>query len=247
MTALSIRIRRKYFGERPPHNSAPPVIGHIDLNIGSGQFVCLVGSSGCGKTTLLNLVADLDQDFEGEIRFSEPSHRSPRIGYVFQNPRLLPWRTVEENITLALPPDHDPHEVGRLFEHLGLQNILGMYPEHLSLGMSRRVALIRAFAIQPDLLLMDEPLVSLDPPTARRIRELIIQLWQERTHTVLFVTHDLNEAIELADRLVFLSSSPASIVGDVIVDIPRPQRNELRIEAFKAHLHSEYPAIAGLL
>lgn len=247
MTALSIRVRSKYFAERPPQNSSPPVIGHIDLNISSGQFVCLVGSSGCGKTTLLNLVAGLDQKFEGEIRFSQLPHGSPRIGYVFQNPRLLPWRTVEENIALALPPDHDPDEVSRLFEPLGLQNVLGMYPEHLSLGMSRRVALIRAFAIQPDLLLMDEPLVSLDPPTARRIRELIIHLWQERTHTVLFVTHDLNEAIELADRLVFLSSSPASIVGDVIVDIPRPQRNEQQIEAFKARLHFEYPAIAGLL
>ena len=246
MTALNIRIRRKDFGDsRRP--SAPPVIGPVDLDVSSGEFVCFVGSSGCGKTTLLNLVAGLDRNFEGEIRFDQPTQGVPRIGYVFQNPRLLPWRTVEENIALALPPGHDPREVSRLFEHLGLQNVLGIYPEHLSVGMSRRVALIRAFAIQPDLLLMDEPLVSLDPPTARRIRELIIQLWQERTHTVLYVTHDLNEAIELADRLVFLSSSPATIVGNVTVDIPRAQRNEHTIEAFKLHLHSEYPAITRLL
>ncbi|MBT5436356.1 MAG: ABC transporter ATP-binding protein, partial [Methylococcales bacterium] len=122
------------------------------------------------------------------------------------------------------------------------------YPQRLSLGMSRRVALVRAFAINPDILLMDEPFVSLDAPTARKIRKQLITLWDQQQHTVLFVTHDLREAITLADRLIFLSSSPMTIVRDVKITVPRAQRfNENQIEQFKNQLLSQYPNINHLL
>jgi NitT/TauT family transport system ATP-binding protein len=154
---------------------------------------------------------------------------------------------VRQNIALALPKDTDPAYVDHLFEVVGLKDALDQYPERLSLGMSRRAALVRGFAANPDLLLLDEPFVSLDPPTARRIRELLLRLWQERPHTVLFVTHDLREAIELADRLVFLAGSPASVAADIPVDLPREARDNRAVDEFRRHLYAGYPGIRVLL
>jgi ABC-type nitrate/sulfonate/bicarbonate transport system ATPase subunit len=123
-----------------------------------------------------------------------------------------------------------------------------VYPERLSLGMSRRVAIIRAFAVDPELLLMDEPFVSLDAPTARQARELLLKLWQQRPHTVLFVTHDLREAIALADRLIFLSAAPMQVVSEIVVPIARNDRgNELAIESFRQQLLQNHPEIKQLL
>ena len=243
VTDLNIDITRKDYRKRAPSRSGAPIIENLRISVRSGEFVALVGASGCGKTTLLNLVAGLDQDYTGAIRCGI----KPRLGYVFQNPRLLPWRTVRENIELALPPDHDSGYVDHLFEVVGLKDAQALYPERLSVGMSRRAALVRAFAVNPDLLLMDEPLVSLDPPTARRIRELIIRLWKERPHTVLFVTHDLAEAVELADRLVFLSSSPATVLADIPIETPREQRNAGHLEDFRQRLRDSYPELLTLL
>lgn len=245
MTALRIDIRRKAY--RSKRTTTGAIIENLRLEVGSGEFVCLVGPSGCGKTTLLNLVAGLDRDYTGSIELALLERAEPRLGYVFQNPRLLPWRTVRENIALALPEDHDPAYVDHLFDVVGLAAAREVYPERLSVGMGRRAALVRAFAINPDLLLMDEPLVSLDPPTARRIRKLIVRLWRERPHTVLFVTHDIGEAIELGDRLVFLSASPARLVADVRIDLPRDQRDAAQVDAFRRGLRREYPALAMLL
>jgi sulfonate transport system ATP-binding protein len=245
MTRVHIDIEAKFY--RADGRAGPvPTLRNLHITLGAGEFVCLVGPSGCGKTTLLNLVAGLDADFEGAIRI-ESASESPRIGYVFQNPRLLPWRTVRENIELALPEAADPADVDHLFETVGLTQARELYPERLSLGMSRRVALVRAFAVNPDLLLMDEPFVSLDPPTARRVRELLLDLWLERPHTVLFVTHDLREAVELADRLVFLGTAPASVIGDVPVAIPRGGRDDAAIEAFLKTLRADHPAVRVLL
>lgn len=242
MTGVRIHIAAKHY-----HGGNPtaPTIRDLRLELASGEFVCLVGSSGCGKTTLLNIVAGLDKDYDGSVEIDTAGE--PRIGYVFQNPRLLPWRTVRENIALALPKETDPGDVDHLFEVVGLSAARDVYPERLSLGMSRRAALVRAFAINPDLLLMDEPFVSLDPPTARRVRELVLALWRERPHTVLFVTHDLREAVALADRLVFLTSAPAAILREIPVAIPREQRDEASIEAFKKALVEDYPEIRALL
>jgi NitT/TauT family transport system ATP-binding protein len=242
MTEVHIAIRGKNFATH-----AKPVIGELELTLASAEFVCLVGPSGCGKTTLLNIIAGLDEDFCGAITLSGQQARS-RIGYVFQNPRLLPWRTVRENIDLALDGKQSPEAVDALLDIMNLTAMQHVYPERLSLGMSRRVAIIRAFAVNPDVLLLDEPFVSLDPPTARQVRTLLLELWRQKPHTVLFVTHDLREAIALADKLVFLSGAPMTVVSEIAVPIPRGERHdEGTLEAFRQTLLNDYPAIKSLL
>ncbi|MDP2903594.1 MAG: ATP-binding cassette domain-containing protein [Methylovulum sp.] len=222
-------------------------IANLKLSLTSGEFVCLVGPSGCGKTTLLNIIAGLDKDYDGDIRAGQHSTH-PKIGYVFQNPRLLPWRTVRENIDLVLDKTPSSAELDSLIETMQLASSQHVYPERLSLGMSRRVAIVRAFAVDPEILLMDEPFVSLDAPTARQARGLLLKLWQQRPHTVLFVTHDLREAIALADRLIFLSASPMRVVSEIIVPIARNERDdECTIEGFRQQLKYDYPEINALL
>jgi ABC-type nitrate/sulfonate/bicarbonate transport system ATPase subunit len=240
MTRVRIDIQEKRYP-----NAAPSIQG-LHLELTPGEFVCLVGPSGCGKTTLLNILAGLDPDYQGAVEIGTGAAQ-PRIGYMFQNPRLLPWRTVRDNIALALPAGTDSAYVDHLFEVVGLTEARDLYPEQLSLGMSRRAALVRAFAINPDFLLMDEPFVSLDPPTARRVRELLVTLWQERPHTVLFVTHDLREAVELADRLVFLAKSPASVIATVPVPLARDRRDEAAVDEFRKSLDRDYPVLRSLL
>ncbi len=221
-------------------------IKDFELSLDSGEFVCLVGPSGCGKTTLLNIIAELDDDFNGVVKFKGTRSRS-KIGYVFQNPRLLPWRTVRENIELAVNDPNEADNIDALLDVMQLKKFEHAYPERLSLGMSRRVAIIRAFAINPGLLLMDEPFVSLDAPTARQVRELLIELWQHRPHTVLFVTHDLREAIALADRIVFLTAAPMQVANQVQITIPSSGRgNEAEIEKYRGNLLKAHPELIDL-
>jgi len=243
MNGIEIRIDSK----RYPSQSQQ-VIQNFALSLANGEFVCLLGRSGCGKTTLLNCLAGLDNTYQGRVSHARQPNR-PNIGYVFQNPRLLPWRTVRENIELVVAePIQAAGTIDNLLDTMQLLPIQHSYPERLSLGMSRRVAIIRAFAVNPDLLLMDEPFVSLDAPTARQVRELLLQLWQQRPHTVLFVTHDLREAIALADRLVFLSAAPMRVVSEIQVAIPRAARDdENQIEAFRQQLKRNHPEIQTLL
>jgi ABC-type nitrate/sulfonate/bicarbonate transport system ATPase subunit len=246
VTQIHIRITDKTF---PAIDKAGPhrAIANLDFSLESGEFVCLVGPSGCGKTTLLNIIAGLDRDYEGDTTLAD-QHVQPKIGYVFQNPRLLPWRTVRENIELAMTGEQSSPGVDALLEAMQLSGSQHVYPERLSLGMSRRAAIIRAFAIDPELLLMDEPFVSLDTPTARQVRELLVKLWQQRPHTVLFVTHDLREAIALADRIIFLSTAPMTVVSEIRVPIPRNERNnENAIDTFRQHLIQNHPLIRQLL
>ena len=246
MSAIKIDILNKRFpgvGEATGHLA----IENLNLTINPQEFVCLVGPSGCGKTTLLNIIAGLDTDFTGEISVGQVTKKS-KIGVVFQNPRLLAWRTVRQNIELVQERFQNAELIDELLDVMQLTVFQNVYPERLSLGMSRRVALIRAFAVNPDLLLMDEPFVSLDAPTARQVRDLLLLLWEKRPHTVLFVTHDLREAIALADRLVFLSAAPMGFVADIKVSIPRTERNnEQAIEEFRQQLMNEYPAIKQLI
>jgi len=242
MTDIQININNKTYP-----TATQPSIANLKLSLNSNEFICLVGPSGCGKTTLLNIIAGLDNDYDGEILVGQ-QHTHPNIGYIFQNPRLLPWRTVRENIELVLGEHQSPDVIDALLEVMQLTQAQHVYPERLSLGMSRRVSIIRAFAIDPEVLLMDEPFVSLDAPTARQVRELLVKLWQQRPHTVLFVTHDLREAIALADRLIFLSASPMQAVSEIIVPIARSERgNELAIESFRQQLLQNHPEIKQLL
>lgn len=220
---LVIRVRRKIYpatANREPYE----VLRNIEIEIAPRSFVVLTGPSGCGKSTLLNIVAGLDKDFEGEIALGAPD---THVGFIFQSPRLLPWRTVKENIELALP-EGDPKlaKSPEMLRQVGLEDFASQYPERLSLGMQRRAALARGFITEPDILLMDEPFVSLDDPTAQGLRELLMALWTRRPTTVVFVTHDRAEAVMLATRILRLSASNATIIQDETVRLSTTDRTD---------------------
>jgi ABC-type nitrate/sulfonate/bicarbonate transport system ATPase subunit len=210
------------------------VINGLELRLEAGSFGALIGPSGCGKTTILKIAAGLDPDFRGQLR----TPGSGRLGIVFQEPRLLPWRTVEENIRLALPAQEAGADLTELVAILGLGSHLARYPGELSLGLARRAAIARAFAVRPDFLLLDEPFVSLDEAVADRLRAELMALTSRSKVTTLFVTHDLVEAIQLADRLFFLSDRPARI----ILEKPLPPR-ETRSPATIASIRDEVRAL----
>lgn len=233
MSRIEIKIEQKSFapvGEAKPKNALKDLV----FSLTGQEFVCVFGPSGCGKTTLLNMIAGLDDMYDGTIHFSGGS---PRIGYVFQTPRLLPWLTVIENLNLVLDHLDCPADVAtRMLEATGLEEVAHVYPERLSVGMARRVALARAFVIEPDILLMDEPFVSLDARLAEKLRQLLLDIWQKRQATVLFVTHSLREALALADRILFLSPSPGHLLLDYDVGIDRGKRNSKIIENLRSEL-----------
>jgi len=197
------------------------VVRGFELRLEAGSFGALIGPSGCGKTTILKIAAGLDPDFRG--RLGVPG--SGRLGIVFQEPRLLPWRTVEQNIRLALPAHEAASDLTELVEILGLGSHLARYPGELSLGLARRTAIARAFAVRPDFLLLDEPFVSLDDAVATRLRNELVALTTRTRTTTLFVTHDLAEAIQLADRLFFLSDRPTRIISEKTLPPPRGTRS----------------------
>jgi len=220
---LSVTVHKKLFpavGLR----SEILVLKDVSFKVEPGSFVVITGPSGCGKSTLLNIIAGLDKDYEGKIDFGNGEQR---IAYVFQAPRLLPWRTVYENIALVLP-DGDPRRanIPELLERVGLTEAASAYPEMISLGMQRRAALARAFILEPEFLLMDEPFVSLDDPTAQGLRELLVELWSRRPTTVIFVTHDRAEAVMLGTRILRLSGGSASIVEDIPVSLSIAERSD---------------------
>ena len=225
---LDVLITRKIYltasGER--HD----VLCDIAFKLRPGEVAAFVGPSGCGKTTILRLIAGLDSDFEGAIR------RPPgTLGMVFQEPRLLPWRTVEQNIRLVAPQCADA-TLAALFDVLGLAQHRAHFPGELSLGLARRVALARAFAVEPSLLILDEPFASLDGPLAARLRDELSLLVGRRPVTTLLVTHDIDEAVRLADRLFLLSARPARILADVTLPGSRSARGEADIAALKADI-----------
>ncbi len=213
------------------------VLRNVSLDIAPGSFVVVTGPSGCGKSTLLNIVAGLDKDFSGSVTF-EPAE--PRLAFVFQTPRLLPWRTVAENIALALPEGDPGHvRIPEILAAVGLEEAQHAYPERISLGMQRRAALARAFVLEPDILLMDEPFVSLDDPTAHALRQILMQLWRRRPTTVIFVTHDRFEAVTLATRILRMSGVNATIDQDEPVRLSRAER------ADRAAVQAEQTRIFG--
>lgn len=223
-----MHIKHKFY--RAASGGRLHVLGEFSIALANGEVAALVGPSGCGKTTLLRIIVGLDHDFEGSVQL--PAHG--KLGIVFQEPRLLPWRTVEENVRLAAPHASDA-ALSVLFATLGLAEHCRHYPSELSLGLARRVALARAFAVEPDLLVLDEPFVSLDTALAARLRAELVELVSHGPVTTLLVTHSIEEAIGLADRVFLLSASPARLLADVPIEHPRSARtaeelNDMRDE-----------------
>ena len=226
---LDVDIIRKTF--RSASGETHDVLAPIKFSLQAGEVGVLVGPSGCGKSTMLRIILGLDPDFQGRI--SRPP--DARIGMVFQEPRLLPWRSVEQNVRLAAPGISEA-KLSELFKILELESHRSHFPGELSLGLARRVALARAFAVEPDLLVLDEPLASLDDALAGRLREEIAMLVASRPVMTLLVTHSLDDAIRLGDRLFFLSPRPARLLAEVPIGIPRDARGEAEIAAIKAGL-----------
>ena len=220
---IHVNVARKIFpavGERDEQL----VLRDVSFTVEPRSFLVMTGPSGCGKSTLLNIIAGLDKDFEGEIDLGSGKDR---LTYIFQSPRLLPWRTVQENIALVLP-DGDPRhaKIPEMLSRVGLSEAANAYPERLSLGMQRRAALARGFILEPEILLMDEPFVSLDDPTAQSLRELLMELWHSQPTTVIFITHDRAEAVQLGTRILRMAPGQASVVQDVPVPLTDAERRD---------------------
>jgi len=211
---LEVCIEQKCY--QPPSGGSFQVLDEIKFKLSKREVAALVGPSGCGKTTLLRIIAGLDRNFQGKVIF--PARIT--LGMVFQEPRLLAWRTVEQNVRLVAPQANEI-ELAALLQKLELAAHRNHYPGELSLGLARRVALARAFVVNPSLLLLDEPFVSLDDELAWRLREELSELVNRRSLTTLLVTHNLDEAIALADRIFFLSPSPARILAQFPISRPR--------------------------
>lgn len=243
MNLLTVDIQKKTY----PNGCC--AIENLHFSAQAGEFVALVGPSGAGKTTLLNLISGLDPKMDGSIIFqSGPGRPSPvRTGFMFQEPRLMPWLTVQQNLELVLASPSRPRQITPLHDLLALVGLPGcekMFPNQLSGGMQRRVALLRSFIVEPELLLMDEPFQSLDAPTANQLIVLLQDLWRRTRSTVLFVTHNLREALCLADRILFLSPQPSRIILDIPIQLSQPRTmGDLAVQDLHASLMMEYPKL----
>jgi NitT/TauT family transport system ATP-binding protein len=200
----------------------------VDLTIGRGEFLCIVGPSGCGKTTLLNILGGLDTASAGTVRFDVELTGRPLRSIVFQEQGVFPWMTVLDNAAFGLMargvPKSERHQIARaLLGRMGLARFEQAYPRELSGGMRQRVNLARAFANDPEVLLMDEPFASLDEQTKLILQDDLLQVWEGSRKTVVFITHSLDEAVRLGDRVVVMTARPGRIKATIPVDLPRPR------------------------
>lgn len=206
----------------------------LDFSVNEHEFICIVGPSGCGKTTLLKIIAGLLQPDSGEMIFAENSDTlHPRTAMVFQDLGLFPWMSVRDNVAFGLETrgverSERYARASELLDKVGLSQFINSYPHQLSGGMRQRVAILRAFLTDPRILLMDEPFGSLDSQTRLVMQEELLRIWKEQRKTVIYVTHDIDEAILLGDRVLVMSGRPGSIQADIPIDIPRPRKITLR-------------------
>lgn len=213
-------------------------LADTDFSLTANSFTVLFGPSGCGKSTLLRIMAGLDKDYKGKVEWLT----EPKVGFVFQEPRLLPWRSVRDNVMLSADPTFTEAEYEQLMTVLGLDELTSHFPSELSLGLSRRVGIARAFASKPNLLLLDEPFVSLDAPTAARLRELVRTLWTDNPITAVMVTHDMREAVELGEEVLLFTPRPGTVRERLRI-LPTDRANENAIEAKRAEVKQRYPEL----
>ncbi|PIF02905.1 MAG: ABC transporter ATP-binding protein [Desulfococcus sp.] len=218
---------------RSPENEYPQVLDNLDLAAAPGELICILGPSGCGKTTLLNIAAGFLAPDAGTVRVDGRTAGKPGPDrcVVFQEDALFPWLTVRENIAFGLEGKGlRRKEIRRCVDHflslVGLSAFAGLLPSEISGGMKQRVALARVLALDPRILLMDEPFGALDAQTRSEMQVLLLRLWDELGHTILFVTHDMVEAALLADRIIIMDRLPGRIREDIRVSLPRPRRRE---------------------
>ncbi|WP_312494819.1 ABC transporter ATP-binding protein [Anaerosporobacter sp.] len=212
-------------------------LNHINLDIKKGEFIALLGPSGCGKTTLLRTIADLLEPTSGKVRISGMTPKEIRLqqkfGIVFQNPVLFEWRTVKKNVELPLEIMYwskveRKKQADRMLELVGLTKFADHYPKQLSGGMQQRVGIARAFGIKPNILLMDEPFSALDEFTKEKLHDDLLKIWRETNKTVIFVTHNIQEAVYLSDKVCVLSPHPGRLSAVVEIDLPRPRTIGMR-------------------
>jgi len=217
-------------------------VQRTSMSIPDGQFACLLGPSGCGKTTLLRIVAGLETPTSGTVHVERSGGNRPINAMIFQQESLFPWKTVWDNVEFALKMRGIERAERRettkdWLSKVGLLRFAGAYPYQLSGGMKQRVSIARAFALDPEILLMDEPFAALDQQTKLLLQEELIRLWSDTTKTVIFVTHNIDEAVVLGDRVIVMTAHPGRIKDEVMIDLPRPRdpmgiRAEPRYMAF---------------
>jgi len=214
----------------PTTNGGLVALANINLSVLAGEFLCIVGPSGCGKTTLLQILGGLLPPSKGQVCWLDQplTEPHPEIGIVFQKPNLMPWRTVQENVLLplqlqAVPATTAEHRAHEALALVGLSEFASVYPKALSGGMEQRVAVARALVQQPRLLLLDEPFGALDALTQERLNQKLLHIWQTQALTAIMVTHNIREAVFLADRVLVLSPRPATISAEFTIDLPRPR------------------------
>lgn len=225
MTRIRVDTVSKQF--RQMDGKLLQVLDEVSWTTERNDFVAILGPSGCGKSTLLNIIAGLEPPSSGSVTVGEPD-QATNVCFVFQEPRLLPWRTARQNIEIALQGKGVPRSawddrIHRYLDLVGLEEFEDEYPRSLSGGMRQRVALARALAVEPDVILMDEPFSSVDEITARTLREDLVDIWQSQGRTIVFVTHNAIEATYLANRVLVLSHRPSSILLEREVNISRPR------------------------
>ena len=234
-----VKIQIKNLGVTFTDNAGNPVQALTDvyLDIHKGEFIALLGPSGCGKTTLLRSVADLQQPTEGKISIEGKTPKEIRLarklGFVFQQPVLFDWRTVRKNVELPLEVLAEDKEerskrAEEMLEMVGLSNFADSYPGQLSGGMQQRVNIARAFSLKPDILLMDEPFSALDEFTKEKLHEDLLKLWKATNKTILFVTHNIEEAVFLSTRVCVFTPHPGKLANIVDITLPQPRTLDMK-------------------
>ncbi|MEI3806973.1 ABC transporter ATP-binding protein [Agrobacterium sp. CCNWLW32] len=232
MSLLNVDVREKAFGDTV-------ILQDIQLTLGDGEAAVLLGPSGCGKSTLLRIAAGLDRRFSGAVRVQQDEEKAsdlPPIAFVFQEPRLMPWLTVAENIGYAAGRKYDVERVKGLIDDVGLSGHGGALPKALSGGMAQRVAIARALYTEPHILLLDEPFSAVDAFTRMKLQDLVLKLIEQRGISFLLVTHDIDEALYLGDRIYMMGAHDGRIQQRIEVDVSRPRD---RRSPELAHLKNE--------